>query len=115
MNQGGNRAIIPLAPEENDKDRIHAAQGLIRIGIKQSPAIAFPGQGSCNMVRPIALLLDTECEALEEFKVLMALGNLASQNESMKKRILKDAAGGKIARRHGHGHLGQQLDMQDSL
>ena len=36
------------------------------------------------------LLLDTKCEAIENFKALMALNNLASQNVSMKKRIPKD-------------------------
>ena len=41
-------------------------------------------------VRPIALLLDSECEALENFEALMALGNLASLNESVRARIIKD-------------------------
>ena len=41
-------------------------------------------------MRPIALLLDTECEGLENFEALMALGNLASLNESVRSRILKD-------------------------
>ena len=90
VQQGGSKALIPLALEGTDKGRIHAAQGLARIGITQDPAIAFPGQRSCDVVRPIALLLDTECEALENFEALMALGNLASQNESTRKRILKD-------------------------
>ena len=43
------------------------------------------------MVRPIALLLDTECGAPEGFEALLALGNLDSQNESTRKRVLKDA------------------------
>ena len=34
---------------------------------------------------------DTEGEALESFEDLMGLGNLASQNESLRKRVLKDA------------------------
>ena len=42
------------------------------------------------MVRPISLLLHTDCEALENFEALMALGNLASLNESTRKRILKE-------------------------
>ena len=43
------------------------------------------------MVRPISLLLDPECEGLENFESLMALVNLASLNESTRKRILKDS------------------------
>ena len=35
-------------------------------------------------------LLYAECEALENFEALMALGNLASLNESVRARIIKD-------------------------
>ena len=41
-------------------------------------------------MRPISLLLDSECEALENFEAWMALGNLASLNESVRARIIKD-------------------------
>ena len=34
--------------------------------------------------------MDSECEALENFEALMALGNLASLNESVRARIIKD-------------------------
>merc|ERR1719400_2152142 len=90
VQQGGSKALIPLALEGTDKGRIVSAQALARIGITQDPSIAFPGQRSCDVVRPIALLLDTECEGLENFEALMALGNLASLNESVRSRILKD-------------------------
>ena len=63
--QGGSRALIPLALEGTDKDRIHATQGLARIGIIQDPAITFPGQRSCDVVR---LLLNTECKTLKNFE-----------------------------------------------
>merc|ERR550519_3238724 len=90
VQQGGSKALIPLALEGTDKGRVVAAQALSRIGITQDPSIAFPGQRSCDVVRPIALLLDSECEALENFEALMALGNLASLNVSVRARIIKD-------------------------
>ena len=90
VQQGGSRALVPLALEGTDKGRVVAAQALARIGITQDPSIAFPGQRSCDVVRPIALLLAAECEALENFEALMALGNLASLNEACRKRILQD-------------------------
>merc|ERR1712200_277642 len=90
VQQGGSKALVPLALECTEKGENEAAQGLARIGITQDPSIAFPGQRSCDVVRPIALLLDTECEGLENFEALMALGNLASLNESVRSRILKD-------------------------
>ena len=82
VQQGGSRALIPQALEGTDKGRIHAVQG---------PAIAFPGQKSWDGVRPTARLLDTEREALESFEALMGLGNLASQNSSLRRRVCKDA------------------------
>merc|ERR1719430_61009 len=90
VQQGGSRALVPLALEGTDKGKVVAAQALARIGITQDPSIAFPGQRSCDVVRPISLLLDSECESLENFEALMALGNLASLNESTRKRIVKD-------------------------
>ena len=36
-------------------------------------------------------LLDTECEARESFEAIMGLGNFASQNGSLRKRVLQDA------------------------
>jgi len=90
VQQGGSKALIPLALDGTDKGTRCAASALARIGITQDPAIAFPGQRACDVVRPISLLLDPECEGLENFESLMALGNLASLNESTRKRILKD-------------------------
>merc|ERR1712106_286927 len=90
VQQGGSKALIPLALDGTDKGTRCAASALARVGITQDPAIAFPGQRACDVVRPISLLLDPECEGLENFESLMALGNLASLNESTRKRILKD-------------------------
>jgi hypothetical protein len=91
VQQGGSKALIPLALEGTEKGQRVAAQALARIGITQDPAIAFPGQRSCDVVRPISLLLHTDCDGLENFEVLMALGNLASLNEAVRKRILNDS------------------------
>ena len=67
VQQGGSKALIPLALEGTDKGRIVSAQvrsfsphflhpglvlqALARIGITQDPSIAFPGQRSCDVVR----------------------------------------------------------------
>ena len=78
VQQGGSKALIPLALDGTDKGTRCAASALARIGITQDPAIAFPGQRACDVVRPISLLLDSECEGLENFKSLMALGILVA-------------------------------------
>merc|ERR1712209_335521 len=68
VQQGGSKALIPLALEGTDKGRIVSAQALARIGITQDPSIAFPGQRSCDVVRPIALLMDgNTIQAIENY------------------------------------------------
>merc|ERR1711892_1332730 len=69
-----------------------AAQALSRIGITQDPSIAFPGQRSCDVVRPVARLLKEEFNSIENFEALLALGNLANVNESVRGRMLRRAA-----------------------
>ena len=44
-----------------------------------------------ELVRPILKLLKIENTALENFEALMALTNLASAGESVRKRILKES------------------------
>ena len=48
VQQGGSKALLPLALEGTNKGKRHAAQALARIGISQDPAIAFPGQRVSN-------------------------------------------------------------------
>jgi len=89
VQQGGSKALVPLALEGTDKGKRSAAQCLARIGITQDPNIAFPGARACDVVRPIAKLLNPNCDALENFEALMALGNLATVGESVRARMLK--------------------------
>merc|ERR1719445_1102018 len=90
VQQGGSKALVPLALECTEKGENEAAQGLARIGITQDPSIAFPGQRSCDAVRPIAKLLKEECESIKNFEALLALGNLANVNETVRARMLKN-------------------------
>jgi len=91
VQQGGSKALVPLALECTEKGENEAAQGLARIGISQDPTIAFPGQRSCDAVRPIAKLLKEECESIKNFEALLALGNLANVNETVRARMLKNS------------------------
>ena len=91
VQQGGSKALIPIALDSTEKGERAAAQALARIGITQDPAIAFPGQRSCDVVRPIAKLLKEEAKSIENFEALMALGNLANCNETVRGRMLKDS------------------------
>jgi len=91
VQQGGSKALIPIALSSTEKGERAAAQALARIGITQDPSIAFPGQRSCDVVRPIAKLLKDDVKSIENFEALMALGNLAMVNESTRGRMLKES------------------------
>ena len=91
VQQGGSKALVPIALECTEKGETAAAQALARIGITQDPTIAFPGQRSCDVVRPIAKLLKEECKSIENFEALLAMGNLAVVGESTRARILKNS------------------------
>lgn len=79
-----------MALEGTEKGKKQAAQALARIGITINPEVAFPGQRCLEVIRPLLSLLHPECTALENFEALLALCNLASVSESVRKRILKE-------------------------
>ncbi|ELU01701.1 hypothetical protein CAPTEDRAFT_110839, partial [Capitella teleta] len=90
IQQGGAKALIPLANGGTDAGRIKASQALAKIAVTSNPEIAFPGQRACEVVRPLISLLAIERSALENFESLMALTNLASSSESVRRRIFKE-------------------------
>jgi len=91
VQQGGSKALVPIALSSTETGERAAAQALARIGITQDPAIAFPGQRSCDTVRPVAKLLKEDCKSIENFEALLALGNLANVSEAVRGRMLKES------------------------
>lgn len=96
VQQGGAKALLPLALNGTDKGKKQASQALARLGITINPEVAFPGQRIMEVVRPFINLLNPECSALENFESLMALCNLAGVNDSVRKRILTEGGFQKI-------------------
>ena len=91
VQQGGAKSLIPLALKNNNPHgKTHASQALAKIAISSNPEIAFPGQRSCEVVRPLLQLLNVECTALMNYEALLALTNLASSGEAVRKRIIKE-------------------------
>jgi hypothetical protein len=82
--------LLPIALEGTEKGQRQARQALARIGITINPEVAFPGQRSLEVVRPLVKNLHVDCTALENFESLMCLCNLAGMNESVRKRIIKE-------------------------
>ncbi|XP_040573143.1 protein unc-45 homolog B [Lepeophtheirus salmonis] len=91
VQQGGSKTLVTMALEGTEKGKRQAAQALARIGITQDPSIAFPGQRSVDVIRPIMQLLNSEYDGIENFEALMCLCNIASMNESVRSRILKES------------------------
>ncbi|CAF1543404.1 unnamed protein product [Rotaria magnacalcarata] len=87
---GGAKALLPLALDGTPAGKTKAAQALAKIAITTNPEMAFPGQRMLELVRPLLQLLKLENTALENFEALLALTNLATGGESVRKRILKE-------------------------
>lgn len=94
--QGGSKALLSLALNGTEKGKRQAAQALARIGITMNPEIAFPGQKSLEVIRPLLNLLHPDCTGLENFEALMALCNMAQLSETARMRIIKEGGFGKI-------------------
>lgn len=89
IQQGGAKALLPLAREGTAKGMLIASQGLAKLAITADPSIAFPGQRSLELVRPLIKLIQ-ERNGLMQFEGCMALCNLASMNEDLRHRILRE-------------------------
>lgn len=96
VQQGGVKVLIKLAHTGTDKGKRHASQALARIGITINPEVAFSGQRSLEVIRPLLNLLHPDCSALENFEALLALCNVAQMNESARQRILKEGGLAKV-------------------
>lgn len=96
VQQGGAKVLLPLALNGTSNGKRHAAQALCRIGITINPDVAFPGQRNLEVIRPLITQLHPDYTSLENFEALMALCNLASMNESVRQRIIKEQGMSKI-------------------
>lgn len=95
VQQGGGKALLPLALSGTEVGKDYAAQAIAKIGITTDPTLAFPGQRCLEVVRPLIRLLGPDKKGLQQFESLMALTNLAQVSDDVRKRIIKE--GGVIA------------------
>lgn len=96
VQQGGAKVLIPLATTGTKDGKFKAANAIAKIAITMNPTVAFPGQRVNEIIRPIAELLDYEAHAILNFEALMALTNLASLNDTIRKKIIKEGVFGKV-------------------
>ena len=88
--QGGVKCMLPLTDKNTEKGRALASQALAKIGITSDPRLAFSGQRCMEVVRPFVKMLNFKQDALIRFEGLMALTNLASMNDEVRRRIMKE-------------------------
>jgi len=88
--QGGARELLVIYNKTTDKGKVLAAQCIARIGITSPPSVAFPGQRSCEVVKPLISLLHVERTGLQNFEALLALCNLAGESDTLRKRIWEE-------------------------
>uniref|UniRef100_A0A915J2I0 UNC-45/Cro1/She4 central domain-containing protein n=1 Tax=Romanomermis culicivorax TaxID=13658 RepID=A0A915J2I0_ROMCU len=91
VQEGGAKLLIKLATgHATEQGKIHAAHGIAKIGVTMNPEIAFPGQRCYEAVRPLVSLLSVNRTGLQNYEALLALTNLSSMSDSVRKRIFKD-------------------------
>lgn len=91
IQQGGVKCLIPLASSNTKKGQLIAAQALAKIGITNDPRLAFPGERKMEVIHPLTELLKSE-HGLQQFEGLMALTNLASLGDDVRRRIFSEGA-----------------------
>lgn len=85
---GGIKSLLELAHSGTSKGKRLAAQALARIGISINPEVSFKEQRCLESIRPFLGLLHPDCSSLENFESMMALCNMASINERIRKKIV---------------------------
>ena len=88
--QGGVKTLLPLALEGTEKGIDLAAQALARIGITNDPRLAFSGQRCMEVVRPFINMLHFKKTPLLMYEGLLALTNLTSVNDEIRRRVMKE-------------------------
>lgn len=115
VSEGGARFALILHKECTPVGKIKAAHALAKLGAASDPTIVFPGfvfekngnlrnnffvffagQRAYDVVKPMVDLLHPEVEGRANYDALLTLTNLASLNDSFRKRILNERAVPKI-------------------
>ncbi|CAD6190352.1 unnamed protein product [Caenorhabditis auriculariae] len=96
ISEGGSKLCLRLTKEATPEGKIKAAHTLAKLGSKANPEIAFPGQRSYEVVKPLVELLHPDIDGKANYDALLTLTNLASVSDSIRQRILKEKSIPKI-------------------
>ncbi|EJD75017.1 UNC-45 protein [Loa loa] len=90
LSEGGAKLCLHLAKNATPVGKIKAAHAIARLGSQVDPAIAFPGQRVYEVIRPLIELLHPDIEGRPNYDALLTLTNLASMNDSIRRRMIKE-------------------------
>ena len=105
VQQGAAKVLLPLANEGTKAGMDAAAQALAKLAITIDPALAFKGEKSAELVRPLVRLLQSE-DGLQNFEALLALTNLTSNSEELQERLLHE---------HGLTHIESLMFSENDM
>ncbi|VDN01183.1 unnamed protein product [Thelazia callipaeda] len=90
LSEGGVKLCLTLTKEATPEGKIKAAHAIARLGSLADPSIAFPGQRPYEVIRPLVELLHPDIEGRPNYDALLTLTNLASMNDSVRRRMIKE-------------------------
>ncbi|XP_074607020.1 protein unc-45 homolog B-like isoform X1 [Acropora palmata] len=90
VQHGAVKALVALSVQNTEKGADLACQALAKVAITMNPEVAFPGQRSFGLIRPLLKLLHPSKTGLQQFESLMALTNLAQMNDEVRRHIVKE-------------------------
>ncbi|XP_071581805.1 protein unc-45 homolog B-like isoform X2 [Temnothorax nylanderi] len=115
VDEGGTEALLSLALDGTVEGKKQASLALARLALTKRPEVIF----HTEFVQPIVNLLNPECSVNENCQTLIALGNLAKVNDSMREHIFKEGVFQKIegfsSCSSSEADGGQQRGLQESF
>jgi protein unc-45 len=88
IQSGYCRKLLMITSSSNEETSLAAAQALAKIAITSDPSLAFKGELSIEVLRPLVFLL-TNGGPLAQFEALMGLTNLAGVDDRLREHIIR--------------------------
>ena len=88
IQSGYIRKLLAISKSKNEDAVLVASQTLAKIAITSDPTLAFKGELSVEVLRPLVFLL-TKGGPLAQFEALMGLTNLAGVDDRLREHIIR--------------------------
>ncbi|KAJ3272743.1 hypothetical protein HDV01_005271 [Terramyces sp. JEL0728] len=89
VQSGAIRILLKIAISENVNVGMIAAHAIAKVGITTNPSLAFKGELSSEVIRPLMNVIVNSKSGLAKFESLLALTNLAGMDDTVRNRIIQ--------------------------